>query len=147
MRRVPVIFILQVRDRSASAGVRIQRSRPDTAVQATGPPLRLLVPDTGASRCRLPRRTQELEALGAMAESNPLRGFPRLRRAAVSSAGRWGGGEAERLRAGRRYCSRKGDVCSPTQRLCFQQRGNCLFLGDAAESRRSECVRGTGAGR
>ncbi|KAM7398242.1 hypothetical protein PAMA_006238 [Pampus argenteus] len=40
-----------------------------------------------------------------MAESNPLRGFPRLRRAAVSSAERWGGG---RLETGRRgYCSRE----------------------------------------
>lgn len=39
-----------------------------------------------------------------MAESNPLRGFPRLRRAAVISAGRLGGG---RLQTGRWYCSRK----------------------------------------
>lgn len=91
-----VIFILRVRDRSASAGVRIQPSRPDTAVQVAVRSLRLLVPDTAASLCRLPRRRQELDALTAMAESNPLRGFPRLRRAAVSSAGRRGAGRLQR---------------------------------------------------
>jgi len=67
------------------------------------PSLRLLAPGTVYVPAADFPRPGERERAGeqgraerAMAESNPLRGFPRLRRAAVSCAwrsGRWEGGE------------------------------------------------------
>lgn len=77
-----------------------------------------------------------------MAESNPLRGFPRLRRAAVSSAevvvavaGRWKAVSGAVMLQQKRGRSRSlTQFSSATQRLCLQQRKSRLFfLEDALE--------------
>lgn len=136
MRSVSVIFILLLRSRSASTGLRTQPSRSDTAVQVPVPPLRLLVSDTDASRCRLPRTTRDLDALRAMAEANPLRGFPRLRRAAVSSAGRWEAASGAVMLQQKRECSRSfPEFSTAAQRLCSAAQQNPPLGFDAVSVR------------
>lgn len=132
MSCVSVILILQVRNRSASAGVRIRPSRPDTAVQVTVPPLRLLVPDTDASRCRLPRRTGGVGRTESHGRVQPAAGVPppapgrgKLRR----EAGRRKAASGAVMLQQKRGCLRSlTEFGAATQRLCFQQRKNCLFF-------------------
>lgn len=62
-----------------------------------------------------------------MAEANPLRGFPRLRRAAVRSAGRWEAASGAVMLQQKRGCSRSfPEFSTAAQRLCSaaQQKQN-----------------------
>lgn len=101
-----LLIIILVPSRSAPAEVRTPLAQPGHCREGYR--------STAASaryRHRVPLRTpwtpwrrRKRDSPRSMAESNPLRGFPRLRRAAVISAGRLGGG---RLQTGRWYCSRE----------------------------------------
>lgn len=125
-----------LRSRCASAGLRTQPFRSDTAVQVTVPPLRLLVSDTDAYCCRLPRTTRDLDALRAMTEANPLRGFPRLRRAAVSSAWKWEAASGAVMLQQKRRCSRSFTEFSiAAQRLCSAAQQNPPLGFDAVSVR------------
>lgn len=83
-----------------------------------------------------PRTTRDLDALRAMAEANPQRGFPRLRRAAVSSAGRWEAASGAVMQQQERGCSRSFPEFSiAAQRLCSAAQQNPPLGFDAVSVR------------